>query len=188
MNELIDISVKELFTLEGNKFDSYNELLKNLNGKNVAAGKVAKDIYQLSFASVSYLKEFMQSPSLPGFISVFKLVFDVDEKEFLKMKTTEFYYSFNWLQNQIIELVENERNQLESKPDENWVAAGIEKLNKYGDVNVVLDLSEQFGWTTEYVEQKSYEEVIVILMRNGDKSTINKNYSEIINAPKNGNS
>lgn len=183
MNELIDISVKELFTLESNKFDAYNDLLQNLNGKNVAAGKTAKDIYQLPYCSVSSLKGFMQSPSLPGFISVFKLVFDVDEKEFLKMKATEFYYSFNWLQNQIIELVEGEK-RLESEPDENWKLAGIERLNIFGELNTLINIGKQYSKSPQEIEQWTYELVFTLALHNKIDGDINKRYSEIINTPK----
>ena len=187
MTELIDITVKELFSLEGNKFDSYNELLKNLNGKNTVAGITGKDIYQLPFSSVSFLKEFIQSPTLPGFISVYKLIFGIDENIFLKMKSTDFYYSFNWIQNEIIELVEGEK-RLESKPDEHWIAAGIERLNIFGELNTLINIGKQYSIPPQEVENWSYNLVFTFALHNKIDGEINKKYSEIINTPKNGNS
>ncbi len=186
MTDLENISVGKLFSLQVKEFDAYNDLLTNLNGKNEALGKTGKDIYELPFSSVSHLKNFFQSPTYSGFAYVYNMIFGIEKETFQKMNVIEFYQSFNWLQNEIIELVEGEK-RLESKPDAKWKEAGIEQLGIFGEMNTLIEIGKAYSTPPQEVEKWSYNLVFSLAYYNKISSDINKKYSEL-NMPKNGNS
>lgn len=180
------ITVNKLFKLSPEGFDEYHNTLKNLVPKPEIKGHQANDIYELSFSEVSWLKTFIKDTSFENFLKAYELVFGISENLFLKADVVEFYHSFNWLQNEILELIEGE-SALSSEPDEKWKDAGIEDLNVFGELNTLITIGEKYGVPPHEVEKWSYNLVFTYALHNKMNSDVNKRYSEIINKP-NGNS
>ena len=91
------ISVRQLFSLQPERFDEYNDVLKNVLPKSETNGKEAVDIYSLPFSDVAWLKEFIQETNFENFVKAFDMVFGLTKSDFLKLDVVNFYQAFNWI-------------------------------------------------------------------------------------------
>lgn len=182
------ITVRKLFLLDPKSFDKYHFTLKNLLPKSEIKGIQGKGLFDISFANVSWLKQFIHNTTFENFVKAYEIVFDLDKTEFLKCDVVEFYQSFNWLQNEIIDLIESEK-VLDSKPTQEQIDAGIKMFDVLGEGNTLLRIAKDFsvGSPEKVAKEWTYGEVFLAMYDYKLNKDYNSNWEEI-QKRKNGNS
>lgn len=87
-----------------------------------------------------------------------------------------------WVMDQLKVLNENE-NVLQSKPEPEMIAAGIDRLERFGIYGVARSLTDDILKVNEILELP-YSDVFMALYYNKTTNDIQKNYSEIIKKKK----
>ena len=179
------ITVKKLFSLSPERFDEYHNSLKHVLPKAEIKSIPANDIYSLTFSNVVWLKAFIQNTTFENFVKAYQMIFGIDKSEFLKCDVVEFYQSFNWIQNQMLDLIDGEK-RLDSDIEPELKEAGIDELNIFGELNTLITIGKEFGKSPAEIEQWSYSMVFALSLHNNISSGINKRHSKIL-SKKNGN-
>lgn len=85
-----------------------------------------------------------------------------------------------WIFDSYKQILEMEEVALTSKPDQKLIDAGIERLNIFGELNVINTLAKGDILKYEEVKKLSYEDVFNKLLMDKIESEINKDYADSI--------
>ena len=182
MSTLKKISLKKLFTLQGDEFENYHNVLKHLQPKPFMKSSA---IIDLNFGEVAKIKMLLQNTKLENIIELFKIIFKIDEGLIYKIDVVQFYETFNWINNEVKEIVEREIENLSSEPDSKLKDAGVEQLNIFKELNTLILLGEKFSTPPQEVEKWNYSLVFGLMLHNKITNDINKNLAEINKAKAN---
>ena len=142
-------------------------------------GIKSKDKQDLTFDEVSFLKKYLQKFDFQNFEMFIKIFFH----NFEQIKITDLYFFdfvawYKFVINEIESIIEIE-NTINYDADPIMKVAGIDKLERFGELNTKIQLGEQFGKLPNEIGQMLWADVVTILMYNAEKSAIEKTYYEI---------
>lgn len=179
MYNLPNISVREFYELDEIEVLGYLDLQTVLNAKNLFCGKVAKPLGQFTYGQVAEFKNIIQAPTADGLFQLFKTLYDVKIGQYLSASIIDYFYALKWIRAEIISLNEREKNALSSEPDQELKAAGVDRLQRFKEGNVLIDFAERFSKTLDEIENWKYNVVFMILLRDKVKAEIENNYRQI---------
>lgn len=180
LKELRNIRTKQLFNLDAESFKEYHSILKHLKPKPTLNGKQAEALESLSFGEVVEIRHSLSKPNTDSISRIFNLVFGTKGTELYKSKILSFYPALNWIKKQMIAISKRESLKLTSTPDAKLKEAGIDNLNKFGELNTLTMLGEKYGTTPQEVEKWKYSLVFALVYQEKVTNDINKNYARII--------
>lgn len=164
-----DITVRQYLELDYTfNYDTAFELIEP---KNWFKGRFCR-WEKLTFDQMTVVKSIMIKPRIEDFPLLYRVCYH--DGDFLSGSVIEFFQSKKWLDNKVIEALSLEQKLLDSAPDPKLIAAGVDRLKKYGELNTKIDLAAQFGTTPEEVGRWKYTDVLLVKARNKDMSEIQK--------------
>lgn len=180
-NDLRNILIKDLFSLQADMFEKYHNTLKFLKPLPIFKNKELTPIEALTFGEVISIRQNLRNQNIDGIYDIFKIVFGFKSNDFFKLKVVQFYQAFNWVQEQILLIEKREQSKLSSSPDDKLKSAGIEDLNIFQELNTLIALGEKFGKSPQEVENWTYSFVFSLMYHEKISNEINKRYFKIIN-------
>ncbi len=141
----------------------------------------APDLYEMEFAEIVNIKNAIASQD---YVTAVKLYYKIPMHFLLKTRVIEYTHALNHLTREMDTLLKREAKALSSDPDEKWVEAGIRELDRFGALNVLDDLGQEFGKSPTEIEQWPYGLVFGLLWRRTIRAGINERYSEITKTKK----
>lgn len=180
MFNLPKIRVIEFLQLSEEAANAYIRLQKVMKPKGTFAGKTAVPVGQLSFGQVKRMQREFKQPTFEQIINAFKLVYGASKHQVLRSWITDFFYAANHLIKEISATIEKENKAFAAHNiDQKLKAAGIERLNAFGELNQLFDLAERFGKDPEEIENWKYNKVIAILLRDHMIGQISEEYQRL---------
>lgn len=126
----------------------------------------------LTFDEVSVIRRTFIAPTIEDLKFVFRICYG--ERDFFDCSIIDFFRAKKFLDDKIVEITKLETKLIQSIPDPKVVAAGLDRLNKYGEMNTKIDLGAQFGKSPEEIGRWKYIDVLFIRARNNDINEIQK--------------
>jgi hypothetical protein len=184
MTELKNISIKKLFRLSLNEFENYHNQLRYLMPKDSINKIQGKELTSLTFGDVITIRKSISNPDIENLTNIFQLVFGMKPRKVMSLKTVQFYQSFNWIKEQIELLTKRENKELSSTPEPKLKMAGIDELNKFGELNTLIALSEKFSTNPLEVVKWNYGYVFSLVWQSKISNDINKRYMKSLTPKK----
>jgi hypothetical protein len=169
------ISLKRLFTLPPDQFETYHNVLKHLQPRPFIEMNSLTD---LSFGEVSGLKVLVQDTSIENLIEIFKMIFKIDENRIMHIDVVKFYETFNWIILEVKNIIQREVDNLTSEPNSKLRDAGIDQLNMFKELNTLIMLGEKFATPPQEVEKWNYSLVFGLMLHNKISTDINNRLAE----------
>ena len=168
-----NITVKKYLSLDNtSSIDLYYNLIKP---KNVIKGHEAT-FNGLTFNEVSVIKRYANKTNIESLQIIIDIFYNFDDNSKINLLECSIYELFQfrkWLSNELLKIYTNEK-KLESTPNVKLIAANVDRLNQFGELNTKIDLGEQFGFRPKDIGQWLYVEVFQIMHRNKVKGDIQK--------------
>lgn len=142
----------------------------------------------LCYSSFKFVKDI--APSLIKDGNFEKLIFQcfIDRKLFIFENDIQ-YFDFNeclyflfWIIDDLKYWSEMEKQHLSSEPDFDMLAAGINEMNIFGDLNTTDAIAIKYGLTPWEVENWSYQRVFDIQLKTVKEVKFQKEYNKILNS------
>lgn len=137
-------------------------LFRKVKGHNILHNKKAVDIRELPFKDVQFIKDSLNEPNEANMLEVIKIVFNF--KDFKNLRLYEFYRAYNYIIEQIKDILEKEKI-LQSEPDNRLISAGIEKMNIFGPLNIIDDIARRYSQPPMEVENWSYNWIFSLSLK-----------------------
>lgn len=141
----------------------------------------APDLYEMEFAEVVNIKNAMKAEN---YFEAVHLFYRIPKYYLLKIRVIEYTHALNYLTKEMDVLIAREVKALTSEPDQDWIEAGVRNLDRFGPLNVLDDLGQEFGKSPLEVERWPYGLVFGLLWRRTIKADINERYREITKSKK----
>ena len=180
MSSLQKISFQKLFQLKPQKFEEYHNVLKHLEAIPMKGKKQIESITDLTFGEVAAIKMLLQEPNFLNIVEIFKIIFELEQKDLFKIDVIQFYHSINWIKQEVQAVYDREVENLTSTPDSKLKDAGIDELNIFGEMNTLIMLGEKFSKAPQEIENWNYNLVFSLMLHQKISSEVNKRYVELI--------
>lgn len=113
-------------------------------------------------------------------LSIFKNLYGISEKKLLNLDIFNYFSSIKWITDQLEDIAESEKENLNYEASEEEKEAGSEEFEKY-DYYVTLDgLTNGDSTKEEFYLNKSYEYIFRKLCLLNDKRMFNDKMQEIV--------
>ncbi len=138
----------------------------------------------LCYNSFKFIKE--TAPNIIQQGNFEKLIFEcfIDRKIFIFENDIQYFpfedclYFLFWIIDDLKYWANMEHQHLTSEPDIDFIAAGINELNIFGDFNTTDMIAVKYGITPWEVEKWSYQRVFDIQLKSIKESKFNKAYQK----------
>lgn len=144
--------------------------LKYLKPKNTLGKRKAKDIYKMPFAEVENIRRKVSTPE--GLVQAMCILFDCPEKLILDYRVVQFQHAANYLLSQVKRINDVERATLSKPPKHDDIELGVRELDRFGALNILDRLGQEFGKSPEEVEQWPYGLVYSLMWKRRIESDI----------------
>lgn len=115
---------------------------------------------------------------------IFETCFGITEDEFWGGKVMEFFEARNYIIqtfNRLIKVEQKLLSSIESKDSILWQQAGGKRLNKYGGILSLNQLGKLYGSYPFDLENKKYEEILLLLTLEKEQGEIQEKYNKLKN-------
>lgn len=168
---------------------NYNEILSSLSQEEtnllIKAGVRSSIVCGYDWGSLIYFSYRLVKDKIPTLLNEGKIVdiisLGLEEKNvpFTGLKPNELVSFVLWIREELEEIAKMESDNLSKPPKPEMVAAGIDRFDKYGTLNVIYSLCEKYGWTMDYVWNLTYEEVFNLQMYSKESGEFNEALNNI---------
>jgi len=171
-----NIRLYELLKLDQKQADLYENIFQFAKPVDHVGKYKGRKLQMLTFAEVNALKKLANKLD---YIPAFQIVFGIPEIVLLKTRVQEFFTALNWLRNEMQILIEREK-LLISEPDPEQIEAGIEELNIFKEMNILIPLSKEYCVKPEELAEWRYSAIFTIIYHAKINADIERRYSEIM--------
>jgi hypothetical protein len=147
-------------------------MFKKVKGHSIFNGLKAKDFMELSFKDVEFIKTSLSEPNETNMFKILEIVFGV--KNFSKVRLLEFYKAYNYIVEQITQIIESEKS-LSSPASDKLLMAGIERMTIFGALNILDDIARRYSKSPQEVENWSYGLIFSLSLKMKYENDIQKN-------------
>ncbi len=171
-----NLRLYQFLLLDQEKADRYENVFQYAKPVDHINKYKGQKLQSLTFGQVGTLKKLATERE---YIQAFQIVFGIPEKTLLKTRIKDFFMALNWLRNEIQNLLENEK-LLVIEPDPEQTEAGIDELNIFKDMNILIPLSKEYCEPPEVIAEWRYSTIFTLLYHAKISSEIDRRYSEIM--------
>jgi len=179
IEDLENITVKELFQLEEETFNKYLKLQELLKPLDNFCGYEAKALSHLEFGQVANLKEYFNEPTDAGILDAFKIVFGVKERQYFAADVVSYFYALNWIKIEVEKLVALEVKMLSGKPDPLMEMAGADRLQVFKELPILKRLGKEYGQPPQVIETWKYNFIFSLLLLDIVETDVQENYNQL---------
>lgn len=146
-----------------------------VKGKNISP--VQADFWQLSYEQIILLRNAVESMQME---EVFKLIYGLPEKQFLKLQVFNCFACYKWITGQLLEMARIEQDHLGGEPSLDEKNAGVEELAQFGYANNLDMLAGGDLLKYDDILLKPYAVVFRKLYMEKVKQDIQKRYMDYV--------
>lgn len=167
----------------------YNNILSSLTPEEtnllIKAGERSSVICGHDWNSLIYFPYRFVKVTIPELLAEGKILEIIksgikDESPILEnIKPNELISFILWIKDELEEIAKMESENLSKPPKSEMIAAGIDRFDKYGTLNVIYSIAEKYGWTMDYVWNLTYEEVFNLQLYTKESNEFNEALNEI---------
>lgn len=154
-----------------------NLLIKAGKRSSIVCGHDWKSLIYFSYRFVTEIPELLRGGKI---IEIIELGLKEKSVPFKPLKANELVSFVLWIKDELEEIARMESENLSKPPKPEMIAAGIDRFDKYGILNVIYSLCEKYGWTMEYVWNLKYEDVFNLQMYSKDVSGFDEDYNKMM--------
>jgi len=151
-------------------------IYSKVKGEGMFQGSKAKDLEDLEFQQVDYIKKALHDLNDKQIEEIIKLVYN-QKIEYKQTKALQFYRAFNYVVESIKAIYEKEK-LLQSKASEKLEKAGVNKLAIFDSLNILDDIAVKYNTTPHDVETWAYSNVFVYAYKMRVEDNIQKELQE----------
>ena len=171
-----NIRLYRLLLLDEAEFDRYFGVFEHIKPVDRIGNLKAKRLQSLTFGEVLTIKK---CASKNDYIEPFLIVFGISKRKLLMTRVTDFFRAFNWIRNELTILIEREK-LLNSEPEPKMIEAGIERLDLFKEMNLVIPLSKDYSLHPDEIFDWRYSTIFTLLHHGKMSAEIDRNYAEIL--------
>lgn len=183
---------KDFIEQDAQLINDYMSVLSHLKGiPNFSSGKlikkkygVVKSLTELKFGEVNKLKRLMLSNNIESVFESISTAYNYPLKKIPNLQISIFYACLNFIVKEIKHIikVENHRYKIiTSKYDDLMNEAGIERLDRFGEMVIIDQITDGKLWNFKRVEELPYMLVHSKIWLEAEKTNINIRKEELIN-------
>lgn len=171
-----NIRLYQFLLLDEAEADRYLGVFQHIKPVDRIGNLKAKRLQALTFGEVLTIKK---CASKNDYIEPFLIVFGISKRKLLTTRITEFFRAFNWIRNELTILQEREK-LLNSEPEQEMIDAGIERLDLFKEMNLVIPLSKDYSLRPDIIFDWRYSTIFTLLHHGKISAEIDRNYAEIL--------
>jgi len=178
------MNVKELLSISNEEeILTLKTILKYSEERNYINKKICSNFVELNYQMVWDIKEMLIGGN---FVKATVKLLGIEESKVLKVNSKDFIPFIKFMTNQLnfIHELEVKLNDVDTTDDfdrqQDLQASGVDKLQKYGIINVVDELAYGKIWDWDKVKNTRYWDVYIKLMKDKDKASISTAYNKLI--------
>lgn len=175
-----NIKVKAFFELPTEVLLSQYCVLRMLKQKNTHGNISVKSVELLPYGLVVNLRKVYIEQTAELIITAIEEVFKIDAPEQMKMDILDYFPLVNFILAGTEKIVEMEKRMLQTPSKPELEAAGVEDLQKYGELITIDNLSGGDILRHHEIEQLPWRKVFTKLCLEKDKAEVQERYAEII--------
>ena len=150
-------------------------IYSKVKGDKTFCGVDAKDMVELTFSEVEEIKDAFKNLTDNNINRIFELIWNVKLVD-SKVRVLEFYRAFNYVISELEGIYKLEQN-LGGEPSQKLVNAGIDKLRKFGSLNIIDDIAVKYHKDPEEIEGWKYNKVYWLALKIKTENEVQKNLS-----------
>ena len=171
-----NIRLYQFLLLDETEADRYLGVFQHIKPDDRIGKLKAKRLHELSFGEVLTIKK---CATKDDYIEPFLIVFGISERKLTRIRVTEFFRAFNWIRDELTVLIEREK-LLNSEPEPEMIEAGIERLDIFKEMNLVIPLSKDYSLHPYTIFDWRYQTIFTLLHHGKISAEIDRNYAEIL--------
>ncbi len=141
-------------------------------------------IMNVEYYKISNIKKIVSKDTdLFDTIEIVRIITGLCYKKIVKLRTLDIIKIHNFVKTGIEDIIKLEKT-LSRKHDAAEIKAGIERMNKFGEMISVKSVMDFYNESWELVEKRPYIQFFAIWSMNSEKSEFDKNYFKIKTAKK----
>lgn len=176
-DEIENITVAEFLQLPEDDLVQQFFLLRNIRPKAKYLDKEVPAVKNLAFKDVVMLKRLRQKDQITSMVQG---VFDITDEDIVKMEILTFFPLLNHILMGLDEIQKMEEMNLMSETEGELLAAGVDRMERYGELALIDQLAGGDFLKWGEVECEPYIKVFTKLCMEKDRSDIQKNYADIM--------
>lgn len=169
----------EIHTLPESEADELRTVIKYLEPSTKLNGWEFKGIWLSEYSVYLGIKKAFQSQSDDWSIGAIKAAFRLSANQQLLCNVFEYYAALKFIQKDFEAIMEKEKFLEAKDNDPMLIAAGIDRLNKYGDMLTVDTLARTYNTTWDEIGKWKYSKVYTILAMEKERGEIMKKYNQL---------
>ena len=157
------------------------KILENLNPVN-EFNNVVFNPERLTYRDMCSLVKLLKTGNdWDSLYNIFKIMYGVDETDFYRCNIVEFYACRNYIFDYVMKMQKRESKLLQSisADTELWRSAGGDRLNKFSNIMPLVQLGELFGVYPFDLEDKYYNQIIVLLVALKERGEVQQAFSKL---------
>lgn len=178
---LINITIQQYFDLQ-NKLE-YDLILDALVQRKEFNG-INPRISELSYSEVKFIYKLIpQTNEDPNAIcKIYKILYQISDKDFFESSIIELFSTLKEIIDIFKTLKDRELKLLSPAEDSDqaiWEAAGGNSLNPFSNILPLVELGKQFGCYPYDLQNKLYEEILVLLTVSKRQAEVSKEFNRL---------
>ena len=194
MEKIINYKVKDFFQLQDeNLVGDYLMILEMLNPlkeipnpnyrwyKRNAKKLQVKSVKELSFTQVITIRNNCNQPSIYSIIDSIKILTDLEDKEVVNFKITQFYGIISYMKSELMDITNMENNEL-NDDSFNFYAEAVnaqQRMGRFGVLNIIDSLAEGDILKWDAIQKLPYLMVFTKLVKQNLENKIRTEMAEL---------
>jgi hypothetical protein len=158
--------------------DRYAMLIQHLLPANSLSGWEFKGLWSSPYSTYVAVKGAFRSRADGWQFQAIQAAFGLTPQQQMYCRVFDYYAALKFLEEDLLAILEKER-MLPTRSDPDLKAAGIGRLDKYGDVLTIDSLARTYHTTWEEIGRWKYSKVYTILAMENEREQIMSKYYEL---------
>jgi hypothetical protein len=181
LDKIENIKLRKLWELPEKKQTSYLNVLQCLKARSKLGKYKLHEFETLPYADVVLIEKYYESGTYDDCLKAMGLATKKDPLLIDHFGVVEFSHAWNYIGDQL-EYINSRKKMLIKQPKQIMLDAGIEKLNMFGELNVLTAIAKDFSTTPFEVEQWPWGFVFTLQLKNKIESDIQDDLDVLMKA------
>lgn len=179
-NEIFNLKLRDYLKADPGLQESYYEVLQYLKGCPKLGKLSACDITALEYGKYIELRNLYFKGDFLSALQMIKIVFGfTSDKKIMRQRIIPFFKALNYIQEELDKTLENESKALSSKPTQRMRLAGVDRFNKFQELNVLSLLAKAYNTQPQEVNKWEYKLIFALLYLDSEEKKYEIAYQEI---------
>jgi len=164
--------------LSEDEADLYSAIIRNLTPNNILSGWTFDGIWSSPYSTYVAIKGAFSRQQEGWQFRAIQAAFGLTADQQMHCRIFDYYAALRFLEQDLMAIIEKEK-MIRTKPDPDLKAAGIDRLNKYGDVLTIDSLARTYHCSWEEIGRWKYSKIYTILAMESEREQIMAKFYEL---------